>query len=315
MAGGNHNKSASHKPSSSSASASHRKSRWESNNLPSDLTNKSGDSKHHKPSSNPSPKPGPTPSPANQKNPTDTILHSGHGPIRSPGAPFPFTDPAALGPPPPPAYGFHMLERRTIVLADGTVRSYFSLPSDYQDFPPPRPVDPTGRFLAMGAGPGPGPELGGFDKRFPPPVSPGGFNRHQDYWNSLGLDGRGAAEGMKRKYSEDDEKDEFTKQRQQFQHYGNPNGFPVGPSGERSEFFPGTSGPFGRGDEYRASKYMRVGGGDNVGLKHLEVDQNALKKAFLHCVKMVNENASQRKNYLEDGKHGRLQCIACGRLA
>jgi len=28
---------------------------------------------------------------------------------------------------------------------------------------------------------------------------------------------------------------------------------------------------------------------------------------------LVNENAGQRKNYLEEGKHGRLQCIVCGR--
>ncbi|XP_062177739.1 uncharacterized protein LOC133882550 [Alnus glutinosa] len=293
MAGGNHNKSASHKPPSSSASSSHRKSRWESNNPPSDQTRKPGDPKHNKPPSNPSPKPGPTQSPA--QNPTP---RSGPGPVPSPGATFPFPDPAALGPPPPPIYGFHMLERRTIVLADDTVRSYFALPLDYHDF---TPVDPAGRFF---------PARPEFDKRFPAPVSPGGFTRHQDYWNSLGLDGRGPGEGsMKRKYGEGDEKDEFAKQRQY-----NPNGFPAGPG---REVLAGTSGAFGRGDEYRTFKYMRVGGGggggESVGLKHLEVDQNALKKAFLRFAKLVNENAGQRKNYLEEGKHGRLQCIVCGR--
>ncbi|KAG6668379.1 uncharacterized protein LOC122275326 [Carya illinoinensis] len=304
MAGGNQNKSASHKPSPSSASSSQRKSRWESDNPPSDSSKKSADPKHSKPPSNPTSKP---PSSPHHKIPTDPS-HSGHAPIRSPGPPFPFPDPAALGPPPPPVYGFHMLDRRTIVLADGTVRSYFALPLDYLDFTPPRP--PAGRFLPMG--PGPRPEQGGFDNRFPAPASPGGFSRHQDYWNSLGLDGRGTAEGsMKRKYREEDEKDEFAKHIPQFAQYGHSNGLPVGHGGDRGESFAGTSGPFGRGDEYRASKYMRVGG--NTGLKHLEVDQNALKKAFLQFAKLINENATQRKNYLEEGKHGRLQCIACGR--
>nr|DAD43225.1 TPA_asm: hypothetical protein HUJ06_001455 [Nelumbo nucifera] len=40
-----------------------------------------------------------------------------------------------------------MLERRTIVLADGSVRSYFALPPDYQDFPTPiRPLDIPDEF-------------------------------------------------------------------------------------------------------------------------------------------------------------------------
>ncbi|KAG6664504.1 uncharacterized protein LOC122300560 [Carya illinoinensis] len=307
MAGGNHNKSASHghkKPSSSSGSSPQPKYRWESDKPPSDSTKKSGAPKHGKTPSNPSPKPAPTPSPAHHKPTTNPTPHSAPGPIPSPGASFPFPDPTALGPPPLPAYDFHMLERRTIVLADGSVRSYFALPLDYHDFTPPRPhIDPAGRFLPMGRGP----ELGGFDKRFPPPASPRGFSRHRDYWNSLGLDGRGAAEGsMKRKYSKEDEKDEFAQ-------HGHPNRLPFGSASDRGESWAGTSDSFDRGDEYRAFKYMKVGVGDNVGLKHLEVDQNALKAVFLQLAKLVNENASQRKNYLEEGKHGRLQCIACGR--
>lgn len=60
-----------------------------------------------------------------------------------------------------------MLERRTIVLADGSVRSYFALPLDYHEFnPPARSIDLAGRFLPMGSG-GPGHEYGGFDHRFP----------------------------------------------------------------------------------------------------------------------------------------------------
>ncbi|KAK4755745.1 hypothetical protein SAY87_009502 [Trapa incisa] len=83
---------------------------------------------------------------------------------------------AAIGPPPPPSYGFHMLDRRTIVLADGSVRSYFALPSDYQDFPA-RPFIPRP-----------------------------GLGAPQDYWSSLMLDssrpGPSEAPG-KRKFSDD----------------------------------------------------------------------------------------------------------------
>lgn len=292
---------------------------------------------------------GHTPSPAQQ------LPQFGHNHLPPPGAQFPFPDPSHLGPPPPPTYGFHMLDRRTIVLADGSVRSYFALPPEYQDFTPPirPPMDPAGRFMPMGPG-GLRPELG-FDKRFPPgggPMSPEGFRgerddrygigRHnQDYWNSLGLDGRGGPqEGpMKRKYGEDDRdrreerdgigrdgKDELARHRQQLLHYGNvgsnPNGYALG-AGDRGEFLAGTSSPFGRGDDMRSSKYMRLGGGydslhlrqggENVSLKHRDVDQKALKDAFLRFVKLVNENTNQRKNYLEDGKQGPLQCVACDR--
>lgn len=61
---------------------------------------------------------------------------------------------------------------------------------------------------------------------------------------------------------------------------------------------------------------MRIAG-DSVGIvnKHLEVDQNKLKKAFLHFTKVINETEAERKRYLDDGKQGRLQCVACGRFA
>lgn len=157
-------------------------------------------------------------------------------------------------------------------------------------------------------------------------MSPG-FNRSQDYWNSLGLDGRGPGEGsMKRKYSEEEEKKEedFAKRRQQNQYmpYGNPNGFPAGP-GYRG-------GEFSAEDSLRANKYMRGfddnvgggfrlggsggGGGDGLSHKYLGVDQSELKKAFLRFAKLVNESVNQRKNYLENGKHSHLQCVACSRF-
>ncbi|XP_057958155.1 uncharacterized protein LOC131151016 isoform X2 [Malania oleifera] len=357
MAGGNP-KGSSHKQPSSSSS-SHRKSRWESgNNPPADQKpGASGDPKPSKPSSNPkensTPPSAPTPSPGHPKTPADPIPKPLAGPgLIPPAAGAPLPDVAALGPPPPPTptYGFHMLDRRTIVLADGSVRSYFALPPDYQDYAPPaRPLDPAARFLPLGQG-GHGPEPGGlgFDKRFQPGGVPFGREvfrdredqfgrgRHQDYWNSLGLDGRGPVEGsLKRKFGDDEEerarreekdsgKDEFARQRQQLLLHGNagaiPNGFPPGVGG-RVDLLAGTSSPYrrdlmdpGRGDELRSSKFMRMGGSfDSAGNKHYDVDPVALKKAYLHFVKMINENASQRKTYLENGNQGRPQCVVCGR--
>ncbi|KAF2284203.1 hypothetical protein GH714_019889 [Hevea brasiliensis] len=98
--------------------------------------------------------------------------------------------------------------------------------------------------------------------------------------------------------------------------FGNkPNGLYPGPD-YRGEFLAGTSSPFRRNlsDESRAGKYIRIAG-DSVGviIKHLEVDQNKLKKAFLHFTKVINETEAERNRYLEDGKQGRLQCLACGR--
>lgn len=266
-------KVSSKKPSSSSSatSASHRKSRWEP---PTTTADHNLPKKAHS-----SPKPGPTTRSPAQPTPPPAAI-TGHGPIPD------------LGPLPPPAYGFHMLERRTIVLADGSVRSYFALPPDYQDFPPHRPV-----------GPGPFPPVG--------PVSPAaGPNRHQDYWNSLGLDA-----SAKRKYPDEEDKD------------------------RRRDGREGFSNQILHGEESRASKYSRIVGGydngnnisnHNLGIlrssgngsggdypeghKHLDVDKTELKKAFLRFAKTLNENTSQKKSYLEDGDRGRLPCIACGRF-
>ncbi|MBA0739643.1 hypothetical protein Gogos_012894, partial [Gossypium gossypioides] len=227
----------------------------------------------HKSYTKPSPstRTGPPPSSAAQ-NKSQSDPNQAH-------PPFPFPDPAALGPPPPPAYGFHMLERRTIVLYDGSVRSYFALPPDYQDFPT-RPI------------------LGPRD--FGSPSM--GFRDNRDYWNSPS-DGPGP---LKRKYG-DEGKDLREEKKEKI--------YTLGPGG--SDRLTGMSSPLGN-EETRAAKYMRVGGGfqnNNAGFnhKHLEVDQSALKKAFLHFLKAVFENTGQKKNYLEDGKQGRLQCLACGK--
>ncbi|XP_047330405.1 uncharacterized protein LOC124933994 [Impatiens glandulifera] len=346
MAGGsNHQpKGQSDKPPSSSSS-SHRKSRGESSKYNPSSSKQTQDSRPHKPSSNPREKElapsilGPSPAQAHTKAPME------HERIRShhPGALIPFP-PEAPAPPPMPAYGFHMLERRSIFLADGSVRSYLALPPDYRDFDPPRSLP----FLHQGKEMLP-PGMG-MDKRFLPlgPMSPE-FGRHgdsslmrernQDYWNSLGLDGRMSGAPMpmenmlKRRYGDERESkdghDLFARQRQQLLQYGNAgagagrDGYPPPPIGGRADFMAGTSNnpyqrelpDFGVGGELRASKYMRVstGSSETVGLRHNDVDQEALKKAFLHFLKSINENAGLKKNYLENGKQGPIQCVVCGR--
>lgn len=220
-----------------------------------------------------------------------------------------------------------MLERRTIALADGSVRSYFSLPPDYENFAPPpsRPMLPAQGGLGFG---GRGfPLLGPMSPEFRDREDP--FARDRDrnegYLNLLKRKG-GAGED-ERGGGRDGSNDDFMRQRQHLLQYGNagsmnPDRFPVGLN-ERGEFVAGPSNNLdgGRGEEFRAAKYMRAGGGyenfrggDNVGLKHNDVDQSALKKAFLHFVKLLNENTSEKKNYLENGKQAPLHCVACGRF-
>ncbi|KAI3518710.1 hypothetical protein L1887_07522 [Cichorium endivia] len=182
MAGGNPGKGSSNRPSASSSASHHRKSNRESG--PNNTESAPSKPSPSKPQSNtkPSPSSRHKPSPLNP-NP----IHSPHP------RPENFAPPPL--PPPPPAYGFHMLDRRTIVLADGSVRSYFALPPDYQDFAPPLPRPP---MRPHGADP-----WLGFDRQFPPgrPI-PGGDDHYrqqnQDYWNSLGPEG-----SRKRKYGDE----------------------------------------------------------------------------------------------------------------
>ncbi|CAM0873841.1 unnamed protein product [Alopecurus aequalis] len=61
--------------------------------------------------------------------------------------------------PPPPQYGLECLDRRTVALSDGTVRTYFALPLE----PPPQlrqpplpPIFPAPHLGPPGPGPGPG---------------------------------------------------------------------------------------------------------------------------------------------------------------
>lgn len=335
MAGANHIRKPPHPPPSAAPSPSvHRnKARVGSSSSSAAATPPSnqkksspgsGDSKKSGPSSNKNP----SGNNGNTKPPTPKLRGSGGNikpspkptqqspkiePTFSKLPPFPFLDP-----PPPPSYGFHMLERRTLVLADGSVRSYFALPPDYQDFPPlPSRPGPAGfgfdRTLPMS------PEFGG--PEFRPPMGDRGDrlvrDRSQEYWNPLGRPGHGRWVGpgegpgssMKRKFGDEDRegRDGFERQRQQLLQFGNSGGNVTG--------MPGTIGmSMGReGEEIRPGKYMRTGDRNMVGPKHNQVDQEALKKAFLHFVKLVYENPNQRRKYLADGKQGPLHCIVCGR--
>ncbi|KAL8047940.1 hypothetical protein ABFX02_07G031700 [Erythranthe guttata] len=284
--------------SSVAAHSHHRKSRWESSSstsaaaaahkpsatkpTPNPTTNPPP---HNKDPNNKAPTPKPKPRPENSSpRPENPNSISGPRPV------FPFTDP-----PPPPSYGFHMLDRRSIVLADGSVRSYFALPPDYDNF----------THMPL---PGLRPEFRGpheFTLERPPfPMSPGfpgqeSRTRNPDNWNA------GAESSLKRKFGEDERglrEDGFERQRQQLLQYGNANG--PGPSSGYS---------LGRGDEMRAPKNMRFIEGNGKKIKHSELDQNAINKAFLHFLKLVFETSSHRKNYLADGKQGPLSCLACSR--
>lgn len=294
MAGGNPAKGSSNKPSASSSASHHRKSNRES-----------GPNHTESAPSKPSPSKPPSktkPSPSFKHKPSPKLNPN---PIPSPHPrPENFAPPPL--PPPPPAYGFHMLDRRTIVLADGSARSYFVLPPDYQDFAPPLPRPPIRPHA-------PDSWLG-FDGQFPPgrPIAGGDDHyrqQNQDYWNSLGPEG-----SRKRKYGDERDgreggevNDEFARQRQQLLQYGNmissSNGSHIAGPSSRVHM-----------DEMRVGKYMRPEG-DYRSLqgRHNEIDPAKLQSAFLNFIRLINENSNQKKKYLADGKQGSLQCLACSR--
>nr|BAK02434.1 predicted protein [Hordeum vulgare subsp. vulgare] len=84
--------------------------------------------------------------------------------------------------PPPPPYGFNNLDRRTVHLADGTVRTYFALPPDYPFEPAPFPQLP--HFPRAGPEawpphqPPPQQQFPPHDKRRHPADPEEGFSRH-----------------------------------------------------------------------------------------------------------------------------------------
>ncbi|KAK1272117.1 hypothetical protein QJS04_geneDACA013039 [Acorus gramineus] len=301
------------------SSSSQRKSRWES----------------EKPSPNDRSKPSKAPKPSPKHDPSAATPGRGSdGPPRDqippPHPPLPAGAGAAM-PSPPPAYGFHMLERRTIVLADGSVRSYFALPPDEFPQAPSMPGGLRPPIDHFGGPPPPipphrGPGMG-FDNHFPPRgglLSPDDFRRDRDDPFARGgpYDPRGPppvdGPSLKRKYGEEDRRDDFM--RHQLYQHGNPN-----PNGYRGDFLVGPSSPPRRDrpmDDSHQVKHARVGSdgyGDmprrGRGEENLlmDVDPQALKRAFLRFSKTINEVPSERKNYLENGKYGPLQCGVCGR--
>lgn len=335
MAGVNHHRKPPHPPPSITPSSSVHRNRGRLGSSSSAAASSpfhqkksspaSGDSKKSRPASNKNP----SGNNSNTKTPIPMLRSSGDNikpspkltqqspkfdPTFSKLPPFPFLDL-----PPPPSYGFHMLDRRTLVLADGSVRSYFALPPDHQDFPPLPSKSGPSRFGFDSTFPM-SPDFGG--PEFRPPMGDRAVrlvrDRSQEYRNPLGRPGHGRWGGqgegpgssMKRKFGDEDRegRDGFERQRQQLLQYGN--------SGGNASGRPGTSRmSIGReGEEIRPGKYMRTSDRNMVGPKHHQVDQEALKKAFLHFVKLVYENPNQRRKYLADGKQGSLHCIVCGRF-
>lgn len=180
----------------------------------------------------------------------------------------------------------------------------------------------------------------------PPPDAylRGGYDR-DDYWASRGLDGQEVLH--KRKLEDDEmarargraEEDLLQNNQHQLLHY---NGYGRNPDHdgrrrisdglEYAGHWPADSPRrHDDGDARRPLKYLRGDGekdgndnlhsrrglgGDNYASKrqHPDVDPVALKKAFLAFSKSVNESASQKKKYLEGGKHGPLPCLVCDRF-
>ncbi|XP_042448857.1 uncharacterized protein LOC122033759 [Zingiber officinale] len=256
----------------------------------------------------------------------------------------PFSLPDSAGILPPSPYGFRNLERRTIVLSDASVRSYFALPLD-------APVNPAADRLPFGRqgfvlGPEPNPRLGLESHLHLPPgrrLSPEGFRQpppyvrgpdlRSDYWDSLGLDGpRSIPDGssgplsLKRRYGDEDE---FLPHRQPFMQHGNLNGIPIAPSGSsgsRMNFLEGSQFGWDAHDELSMSKQARlIEEGHELPPKRVrpnevppavtDVDPHALRKAFLRFSKMINESPDQRKKYLNGGKDGPLPCVVCRRAS
>jgi hypothetical protein len=176
--------------------------------------------------------------------------------------------------PPPPRYGLEDLDRRSVALSDGTVRTYFALPLEpppqLRQLPPPLPA----HLLAP---PPPPPPL-----LLPPRLGP-------DRWTlpPLGPPAHGPAAALlptpalKRKW--------------EVQING---GAPAEYSG-RPPLLP-------KPEERRPAKQVKV---EDPG-----VDAKALKSAFLKMVKVISENEADKKNFQANGKLFQLKCSVCQRF-
>ncbi|KAL6654039.1 hypothetical protein ACP70R_007504 [Stipagrostis hirtigluma subsp. patula] len=179
--------------------------------------------------------------------------------------------------PPPPPYGLDDLERRTVALSDGTVRTYFALPLE----PPPQLRQPPPPLPAHLFAPPPPPPRPILDRWLPPPVPP----------LAAGLL-PGPAAGLlpgpilKRKWDE----------------LPQANG---GAPGESS----------GRGHHQQKAEERRTAKQAKVVVEAIPtgVDAKALKSAFLKMVKAINMNEADKRNYRSNGKLFQLKCPVCGR--
>ncbi|BAT14598.1 Os11g0579700 [Oryza sativa Japonica Group] len=165
--------------------------------------------------------------------------------------------------PPPPQYGLESLDRRNVVLSDGTVRTYFALPLE----PPPQLRQP----LPLPLPPFPARQLGP-PVGLPPPTA--------ERWAPM----RPPAALLpmpapKRKWE------------------GQANGSVPGESSGRQQQQ--------KPEEKRVAKQVKV--------ETPDVDAKQLKSSFLKMVKLMNENAEQKKNYRANGKISQLKCTVCGR--
>ncbi|KAK8447898.1 hypothetical protein SEVIR_8G172500v4 [Setaria viridis] len=175
--------------------------------------------------------------------------------------------------PPPPRYGLEDLDRRTVALSDGTVRTYFALPLE----PPPQlrqPPPPIPAHLLAPPPPPPPALLRPPLERWAPPPMP----MPMPMPALLPTAGLLPMPVPKRKWEDQ------------------ANGGVPGQSSGRQQQHKADA---------RAAKQVKV---EETG-----VDPKALKSSFLKMVKLMNESEIAKKNYRADGKLCQLKCPVCQR--
>ncbi|XP_078430897.1 RNA recognition motif XS domain protein [Wolffia australiana] len=233
---------------------------------------------------------------AEPKNPSSNVFHGRFGPPDDLSPPGAYRDLPRLDLEPPPPlqpYGFQDLERRTIVLADGSFRSYFALPPD----PPLNPPRQEGDGL-LGHAPTEGISKRKYDEQLQF-VHRGNdlefAGRPNSHYRDEGNDLRSSkhskvgGEGYDRGRSSGHYKEELNDLRL-------PKHAKIGDDG-----FEGSS---------RRSR----GDGDSSAAA-IDVNPDAVNRAFLRLSRMIYEDPLTKKNLLEGGKDKPLSCLACGRAS
>lgn len=175
--------------------------------------------------------------------------------------------------PPPPRYGLEDLDRRTVALSDGTVRTYFALPRE----PPPQLRQPPPPIPAHLLAPPPPPlplPRPPLERWAPPPPMP----------TLLPAAGLLPLPVPKRKWEDQ------------------VNGVVPWESSVST---------LQKKSEAHAAKQMKVE--KQVKVEETGVDPKVLKSAFLKMVKLMNENEADKKNYWANGKLSQLKCPVCQR--